>query len=449
MQEKIKNINARQILDSRGTPTISVEIELNSGLRASASVPSGASTGINEAYELRDNEKTVYMGRGVLCAVKNVKEIISKALIGTSVLEQRKIDEILINIDDSENKQNLGANAILGVSLAASRAACKFLNIPLYKYLGGINGNILPTPMINIINGGVHADNNLEFQEFMITPTGADSFHSGLRMAVETFYSLKKILKEENMITSVGDEGGFATNIKSTREALDMIIAAINKAGYTTEDIKICLDVASSEFYNENYYELKSENLKLTRLEMATYIQNLVEDYPIISVEDPMAEQDYEGWKIITNNLKDKCLLVGDDLFTTNVKLLSEGINNNLANAILIKPNQIGTLTETLECIKLAQLNGYKTIISHRSGETEDSFISDLAVGINSGLIKTGSVTRSERCAKYNRLLEIEGELNREFQGCRGEGARYLGYGSYNNKFLKWNFCNMNCNKRN
>ena len=441
MQDEIKNINARQILDSRGNPTISVEIELNSGLMASASVPSGASTGINEAYELRDNEKTVYMGRGVLGAVKNVKEKISKALIGTSILEQRKIDEILIEQDGTQNKKNLGANAILGVSLASARLASKFLNIPLYKYLGGIYGNILPTPMVNIINGGVHADNNLEFQEFMITPTGVDSFHSGLRMAVETFFSLKKILKKENMITSVGDEGGFAPNLNSTREALDLIIEAINKAGYSTEDIKICLDVASSEFYKDGFYEIKSENLKLNSLEMAKYLQNLVEDYPIISIEDPMAECDFEGWKIITDNLSSKCLLVGDDLFTTNVKLLTDGIKNNLANAILIKPNQIGTLTETLDCIKLAKMNGYKTIISHRSGETEDTFISDLAVGVNSGLIKTGSITRSERNAKYNRLLEIEGELNKEFQGCRGDGAKYLGLGSYKKRYFKLNSC--------
>lgn len=441
MQDEIKNINARQILDSRGNPTISVEIELNSGLMASASVPSGASTGINEAYELRDNEKTVYMGRGVLGAVKNVKEKISKALIGTSILEQRKIDEILIEQDGTQNKKNLGANAILGVSLASARLASKFLNIPLYKYLGGIYGNILPTPMVNIINGGVHADNNLEFQEFMITPTGFDSFHSGLRMAVETFFSLKKILKKENMITSVGDEGGFAPNLNSAKEALDLIIEAINKAGYSTEDIKICLDVASSEFYKDGFYEIKSENLKLNSLEMAKYLQNLVEDYPIISIEDPMAECDFEGWKIITDNLTSKCLLVGDDLFTTNVKLLTDGIKNNLANAILIKPNQIGTLTETLDCIKLAKMNGYKTIISHRSGETEDTFISDLAVGVNSGLIKTGSITRSERNAKYNRLLEIEGELNKEFQGCRGDGAKYLGLGSYKKRYFKLNSC--------
>ena len=441
MQDEIKNINARQILDSRGNPTISVEIELNSGLMASASVPSGASTGINEAYELRDNEKTVYMGKGVLGAVKNVKEKISKALIGTSILEQRKIDEILIEQDGTQNKKNLGANAILGVSLASARLASKFLNIPLYKYLGGIYGNILPTPMVNIINGGVHADNNLEFQEFMITPTGFDSFHSGLRMAVETFFSLKKILKKENMITSVGDEGGFAPNLNSAKEALDLIIEAINKAGYSTEDIKICLDVASSEFYKDGFYEIKSENLKLNSLEMSKYLQNLVEDYPIISIEDPMAECDFEGWKIITDNLSSKCLLVGDDLFTTNVKLLTDGIKNNLANAILIKPNQIGTLTETLDCIKLAKMNGYKTIISHRSGETEDTFISDLAVGVNSGLIKTGSITRSERNAKYNRLLEIEGELNKEFQGCRGDGAKYLGLGSYKKRYFKLNSC--------
>lgn len=441
MQDEIKNINARQILDSRGNPTISVEIELNSGLMASASVPSGASTGINEAYELRDNEKTVYMGRGVLGAVKNVKEKISKALIGTSILEQRKIDEILIEQDGTQNKKNLGANAILGVSLASARLASKFLNIPLYKYLGGIYGNILPTPMVNIINGGVHADNSLEFQEFMITPTGFDSFHSGLRMAVETFFSLKKILKKENMITSVGDEGGFAPNLNSAKEALDLTVEAINKAGYSTEDIKICLDVASSEFYKDGFYEIKSENLKLNSLEMAKYLQNLVEDYPIISIEDPMAECDFEGWKIITDNLSSKCLLVGDDLFTTNVKLLTDGIKNNLANAILIKPNQIGTLTETLDCIKLAKINGYKTIISHRSGETEDTFISDLAVGVNSGLIKTGSITRSERNAKYNRLLEIEGELNKEFQGCRGDGAKYLGLGSYKKRYFKLNSC--------
>ena len=442
MQDKIKNINARQILDSRGNPTISVEIELNSGLKASASVPSGASTGKNEAYELRDNEKTVYMGRSVLGAVKNVKEKIAKALVGTSILEQRKIDEILIELDGAENKKNLGANAILGVSLASARLAAKFLNLPLYKYLGGINANILPTPMVNIINGGVHADNNLEFQEFMISPTGADSFHEGLRMVVETFHCLKGILKKNKMATSVGDEGGFAPNLNSAREALDLIIEAIDSAGYSTENIKICLDVASSEFYNENYYEIKSENLRLNSLEMAKYLQNLVEDYPIISIEDPMAECDFEGWKIITDNLSSKCLLVGDDLFTTNVKLLTDGIKNNLANAILIKPNQIGTLTETMDCIKLAKMNGYKTIISHRSGETEDTFISDLAVSVNSGLIKTGSITRSERNAKYNRLLKIESELNWEFHGCRGDGAKYLGLGSYKNKYFKLNSCN-------
>ena len=345
-------------------------------------------------------------------------------------------------------KSKLGANSILAVSMAVCRAGAAASHMPLYDYIATLahyptKPHHLPIPSFNIINGGAHSGNALAFQEFMILPVGASNFREAMRVASEVYQSLKKIIAQRYGTDSVnvGDEGGFAPNLNSAKEALDLTVEAINKAGYSTEDIKICLDVASSEFYNDGIYEIKSENLKLNSLEMAKYLQNLVEDYPIISIEDPMAECDFEGWKIITDNLSSKCLLVGDDLFTTNVKLLTDGIKNNLANAILIKPNQIGTLTETLDCIKLAKMNGYKTIISHRSGETEDTFISDLAVGVNSGLIKTGSITRSERNAKYNRLLEIEGELNKEFQGCRGDGAKYLGLGSYKKRYFKLNSC--------
>lgn len=329
MGDKIKDIKAWQILDSRGNPTIKTRVELNSGITGCASIPSGASVGIREALELRDNEKNIYMGRGVLNAVKNVNDKISKLVSGVSVSNQRNIDKILIEADNSENKENLGANSILSVSLAAARAASRYFKIPLYKYIGGINANILPTPMANIINGGAHADNSLDFQEFMITPTGAASFHEALRMSAEIFHKLKEILKQKNMITSVGDEGGFAPDLTSNREALDLILEAINKAGYSTDEIKICLDAASSEFYKEGKYVIKSENLTLDKKEMADYLKNLVEDYPIISIEDGMSQEDYEGWQILGDLLGKKCLLVGDDLFTTNSKLLAEGIEKN------------------------------------------------------------------------------------------------------------------------
>ncbi len=445
----IKKVWARQILDSRGNPTICVEVCLNSGLKATASVPSGASCGIYEAHELRDNDKKNYMGKSVFGAIKNVNEIISKVIVGCDIREQKHIDEILIEADGTENKGKLGANSILGVSLAVCRGASKFLNLPLYKYIGGINAKILPTPMVNIINGGAHADNGLDFQEFMISPIGAESFHNGIKMCTETFHTLKEILKKKGMATSVGDEGGFAPNIQTTREALDLIIEAINKAGYTTDEIKICIDVASSEFYKENKYKIKSENLELTSNEMAEYLVNLVEDYPIISIEDGMSQEDYEGWQILTTLLKNKILLVGDDLFVTNSKLLYEGIENNIANAVLIKPNQIGTVTETLKTVNLAEHFGYKSIISHRSGETTDTFIADFAVGVNSGLIKTGSISRGERIVKYNRLLEIEYELNQEYRGCKGDNAEYLGLGAFFNNAYSLNSCSFGCNKKN
>ncbi len=435
--DKIKNIHSLQILDSRGNPTLQVEIELECGIRAAASVPSGASVGLYEACELRDGDKSRYLGMGVMKAANNVNDIISRKLIGKSPLNQREIDEILIEEDDTENKSNLGANAILGVSLCAARVSSNFLNLPLYKYLGGINAQILPTPMVNIINGGAHAHNGLDFQEFMITPCGTSNFHEGIRMCAEVFHCLKKVLKEKNYSTAVGDEGGFAPDIKSTREALDLIVTAINRAYYSTKEIKICLDVASSEFYNDGIYKIKSENLELNGAQMLEYLKNLVEDYPIISIEDGMSQNDYEGWQLLTNELKEKVLLVGDDLFVTNQKLLSEGIDNEIANAILIKPNQIGTLTETLDTIKLAKLNGYKTIVSHRSGETDDAFIADLAVGVNSGLIKTGSISRGERIAKYNRLFEIEEEINPDFQKCNQNNYFYLGEKAYFARNLK------------
>ncbi|MDO5437373.1 MAG: phosphopyruvate hydratase [bacterium] len=448
MDTKIKNIRAWQILDSRGNPTVSVEVELNCGIKGKASVPSGASVGTREALELRDDDKNIYSGKGVLKAVNNVNERISKFLNGCSVLKQKNIDEIMIEEDGTENKEKFGANAILGVSLACARAASNALNIPLYKYLGGMNANVMPTPMVNIINGGAHADNSLDFQEFMITPVGADSFHEGLRMCAETFHSLKKLLNKKGFITSVGDEGGFAPDLKSNREALDLIIEAIGEAGYSTDNIKICLDAAASEIFKEGKYGIKSENLELTSLEMAEYLKNLVEDYPIISVEDGMSENDYDGWRILTDLLNEKCLLVGDDLFVTNSKLLYEGISDKIANSILIKLNQIGTLSETMDTINLAKLGRYKTIISHRSGETTDTFIADLSVAVNSGLIKTGSISRGERICKYNRLLEIERELNNEFRGCKGDYAKYLGIVSFSNKFLNGSGCKGGCTRR-
>ncbi|MCD8024102.1 MAG: phosphopyruvate hydratase [Candidatus Gastranaerophilales bacterium] len=425
MKSRIKKVMARQILDSRGNPAIFAQIELNCGIKGAASVPSGASVGKYEALELRDNEKNVYFGRGVLCAVNNVNAKISKILENKSVIEQRSIDYLMIEADGEENKSNFGANAILSVSLAAARAASALLNIPLYKYLGGIYANITPIPLVNIINGGVHAGNGLDFQEFMIVPLGAETFSSGVRMCAEIFWTLKNILKKKGYNVQVGDEGGFAPDLKTSKEALDLILEAIKGANYSLSDVKIALDTASSEFYDNEKYILKNEKLELTSEDMLEYLVNLTENYPIISIEDGMAQNDYSGWQILTEKLGKKILLVGDDLFATNSKLLKEGIKTNLANSILIKPNQIGTLTETLDTFMLAQKSGYKTIISHRSGETEDTFISDLAVGLNAGFIKTGSISRGERICKYNRLLEIEYELNLKLSNLKGSGAIY------------------------
>lgn len=400
---KIKNIKAREILDSRGNPTVEVDVILESGYIATASVPSGASTGINEAIELRDNNKDRYLGKGVLKAVSNVNEIIRPRLLGMDVLKQREIDDTLIKLDGTKNKSKLGANAILGVSLACLKAGALYKNQELYEYIG--KGTIIPRPMMNILNGGVHALNGLDFQEFMIMPMTKD-FRTNLRMGAEIFHNLKKILNNEGYNTGVGDEGGFAPSITSTEEAINLIIDAIKVSGYTPgKDVYIALDVASSEFYNDGKYSF--EGMVKTSKELIDYYEYLCEKYPIISIEDAMAEDDYDGWKLITSKLGHKVQLVGDDLFVTNKELFQKGINECMANAILIKPNQIGTVTETIDTILLAKKARYNIIISHRSGETEDTYIADLAVGLNIGQIKTGSLCRGERTAKYNRLLRI------------------------------------------
>lgn len=399
---KIKNVYAREILDSRGFPTIEVDITLDSGIKATASVPSGASVGINEALELRDNDKNRFNGKGVLKAINNVNTIIKDKIIGIDCLEQEKLDNLLIELDGTDNKSKLGANAILAVSLANLKAASIYMNKELFEYVG--NGKTLPKCMMNILNGGAHASNNLDIQEFMIIPNTSD-YQTNLRMGAEVFHSLKSILKERNLSTAVGDEGGFAPLIDSTKEALDLIKEAIIKAGYNLgKDIYLALDVAASEFYENGIY--KFENKEYTSEELIKFYEDLIEEYHIISIEDGMAQDDYEGWKMLTQKLGN-IQLVGDDLFVTNKKLLQLGIDNKMANAILIKLNQIGSYSETLETIKLAKNNGYKTIISHRSGETEDNYIADLAVGLNLGQIKTGSLSRSERLSKYNRLTRI------------------------------------------
>ena len=399
----IKNIKGREILDSRGNPTVEVDVTLESGIVATASVPSGASTGINEALELRDNNKDRYMGKGVLKAVSNVNEIIKPKLVGMDVLNQRLIDETLLKLDGTENKSKLGANAMLGVSLACLKAAAKYSNKELYEYIG--KGTIIPRPMMNILNGGAHADNGLDFQEFMIIPMTKD-FRTNLRMGSEIFHHLKKILTQSGFSTGVGDEGGFAPNINSTEEALNLIIDAIKAANYIPgKDVYLGLDVAASEFYNDCKYSF--EGKAKTSEELIEYYEYLCEKYPIISIEDGMAEDDYRGWKLLTEKLGKKIQLVGDDLFVTNKKLFQKGIDQKLGNAILLKLNQIGTVTETIETILLAKKARYNTIISHRSGETEDTYIADFAVGLNLGQIKTGSLCRSERTAKYNRLLRI------------------------------------------
>ena len=407
---KIKNIYAREILDSRGNPTVEVELTLESGIKAVASVPSGASTGKNEALELRDNDKNRYHGKGVLKAINNVNNIIKPLLIGKDSLNQEEIDRIMLEKDGTENKEVLGANAILGVSLANLKAAAKYKGLELYEYLG--KEYSMPRCMMNILNGGVHASNNLDFQEFMIVPN-KEEYHENLRMGSEVFNTLKNVLKERNLLCGVGDEGGFAPQINDAKEALELIKEAITKSGYELgKDINIALDVAASEFYNEEEDIYLLEGVKYTKEELVSYYQSLVDKYHIISIEDGMAEEDYEGWKLLTSKLSN-IQLVGDDLFVTNKKLLQKGIDMHIANAILIKLNQIGTVTETLETIKLARDNNYKTIISHRSGETEDNYISDFAVGLNLGQIKTGSMSRTDRICKYNQLMRIEEELNK------------------------------------
>ena len=407
----IEDIKARQILDSRGNPTVEVDVTLSSGVVGRAAVPSGASTGIYEALELRDEDPSIYCGKSVLQAVDNVNTIIAKELIDHDASNQHEIDRVMLELDGTENKGKLGANAILGVSLACAKAASLAYEMPLYRYLGGVNAITLPVPMMNIINGGAHADNNVDIQEFMIAPVGATSFQEALRMGAETFHALKKVLKGKGYVTAVGDEGGFAPNLSSNQEALDVILTAIDNAGYNTDQIKICLDVASSEFYKDGKYVLEGEGKTFSREEMVGFLKNMADKYPIISIEDGMAEEDWEGWKMLTDELGSRCQLVGDDLFVTNTKRLAEGIVKGIANSILIKVNQIGTLTETLASINMAHQAGYTSIASHRSGETEDTFIADLAVATNCGQIKTGSASRSDRIAKYNQLIRIEQEL--------------------------------------
>jgi len=407
----IENVYADEVLDSRGNPTVRATVELSDGSVASAIVPSGASTGSKEAIELRDNDDR-YNGKGVLKACENVNGVIANELIGLSPYDQAEIDKLMIDLDGTENKSKLGANAILGVSMAVARAAAKSLNLPLYRYLGGSNAVILPTPMLNVINGGSHADNNVDFQEYMIMPTGFDNFSEALRASVETYHALKKLLAENGHSTALGDEGGFAPNLSSNEEPLEYLVKAIEKAGYKAgEEISIAMDVASSEIYKDGKYILASENRELTSEEMVEYYEKLVAKYPIVSIEDGLDENDWAGWKILTQKLGNKIQLVGDDLFVTNKKILTEGIKEGIANAILIKPNQIGSVSETMQTVRLAQRNGYKCVMSHRSGESEDTFIADFAVALNCGEIKTGAPARGERNAKYNRLFAIEREL--------------------------------------
>ncbi len=410
MSPIIADIFAREIIDSRGNPTLEADVTLEDGSFGRAAVPSGASTGEHEAVELRDGDTTRYGGKGTLKAVANVNEVIADALIGISADEQTQIDRLLIELDGTENKSKLGANATLGVSLAVAKAAADYLGMPLYRYLGGINAHLLPTPMMNILNGGRHADNNVDIQEFMIIPIGAETFADALRMGTDVFHALKSVLKSKGMITSVGDEGGFAPSLSSNEAAFDVILEAIEKAGYTVgEDIVLAIDVAASEMVKDGQYVFyKSSQKVLTPEEMVAWYVSLCEKYPIVSIEDGMGENDWDGWKLLTDALGDHVQLVGDDLFVTNPAFLERGISEGIANAILIKVNQIGTLTETLETIRLAQRYGYRTIISHRSGETEDVTIADIAVATNAGQIKTGAPSRTDRVAKYNQLLRIE-----------------------------------------
>lgn len=422
----ITDILAREVLDSRGNPTVEVEIYTESGGFGSALVPSGASTGEYEAVELRDGDKERYLGKGVLKAVQNVNEIIAPELIGIDVTRQVVIDELLIELDGTENKGKLGANAILGVSMAAAHAAADYLGLPLYQYLGGFNSKVLPTPMMNILNGGEHADNNVDIQEFMIMPVGAETFREALRMGTEIFHSLKNVLSSKGYNTSVGDEGGFAPNLKSNEEALSTIIEAIEAAGYKPgEQVKLAMDVASSEFYEDGKYNLKGEGVVRTAAEMVDWYEEMINKYPIISIEDGLDENDWEGHKLLTDRIGDRVQLVGDDLFVTNTKRLAEGIEKGVGNSILVKVNQIGTLTETFEAIEMANRAGYTAVISHRSGETEDATIADIAVATNAGQIKTGAPSRTDRVAKYNQLLRIEEEL--------ADTAEYAGKSAFYN----------------
>ena len=419
----INNITARQILDSRGNPTIEVDVVTDNGILGRAAVPSGASTGSHEAVELRDNDKSIYLGKSVYQAINNVNTVFRENLKGAYVLDQSEIDAKMIELDGTPNKSVLGANAILGVSLAVAKAAAEESRMPLYRYIGGMNSNLLPIPMMNILNGGAHADNGIDFQEFMIMPVGAETFSEALRMGTEVFHHLKAVLKSQKYSTNVGDEGGFAPDFKNNEDAIKAVMQAIDKAGYKAgEDIYIAMDAAASEFYNveeKMYHFKKSTGDKLNSSQMTDYWADWCKKYPIISIEDGFSEDDWDGWKLITNKIGDKVQLVGDDLFVTNVNRLSDGIKKGVANSILIKVNQIGTLTETISAVKLAQENSYTSIMSHRSGETEDTTIADLSVGLSCGQIKTGSASRSDRIAKYNQLLRIEEQL--------GNSARYLG----------------------
>lgn len=421
----IVDVYGREVLDSRGNPTVEVEVELDSGVWGRALVPSGASTGEYEAVELRDGDKSRYLGKGVLKAVENVNNVIAPALIGLNALDQSLVDKKLIELDGTHNKGNLGANAILGVSMATARAAAEYLDIPLYQYLGGFNAKQLPVPMMNILNGGAHADNNVDIQEFMIMPVAAETFSEALRWGVEIFHSLKAVLKEKGYNTAVGDEGGFAPNLSSNEEALQTIMEAIEKAGYKPgEQVKLALDVASSEMYKDGKYHLEGEGVEKTSEEMIDFYEQLIAKYPIVSIEDGLDENDWEGWKKLTDRLGDKVQLVGDDLFVTNTEKLAQGIEKGVGNSILIKVNQIGTLTETFDAIEMAKRAGYTAVISHRSGETEDSTIADIAVATNAGQIKTGAPSRTDRVAKYNQLLRIEDELDSVAQYA-GETAFY------------------------
>ncbi len=422
---QIDQIHAREILDSRGNPTVEADVLLVGGARGRAAVPSGASTGEYEAVELRDGDPKRYGGKGVSKAVQNVNEVIAQELKGKDALDQAAIDRALIELDGTPNKSNLGANALLAVSMANARAGANYQKVPLYRYLGGAGANTLPVPMMNIINGGAHADNNVDFQEFMIVPVGAERFSEALRMGAEIFHTLKSVLKKKGYATGVGDEGGFAPNLKSNEEAIETILEAIAESGYRAgEDVLLALDPAASEFYDgESYVFKKSDQRKLSSDQMVAFWESWAKQYPIVSIEDGMAENDWDGWKTLTDELGERAQLVGDDLFVTNTSFLRKGIERGVANSILIKVNQIGTLTETLECIELAKTNNYTTVVSHRSGETEDAFIADLAVATNAGQIKTGSLSRSDRIAKYNQLLRIEEEL--------GAAARFPGRAAF------------------